>query len=426
MREMRPEESRDSSEVERSEDAGQAEDASTETVAMISGRKLSAARREAGLTQRELAKRLGIKLWVVDEWEAGRLEVDADQIEPLASVLGSPSENLLEPETEAEPTAELPELSEEEVELPPVPEGPEWSAEQIRSVELPKSRRGFDETATRRLLDEIAAGHERMTADRQRLEHRVAELEADLESRKDYEQVTADRNELQRWVEELEASVARRQDYDEIVAERDKLQARVTELDAALEILKDYELVVNERNELQSWVEELEKSLPSSEEVEQLNGERDGLRQRVAELEAEVQRRDEAEQALSKALVAASRAGEQLLEEARAEAESIVAEAHRSTHELEEQRRNLESQRESLVRDFRREALEGARDDLAELQRSAEPVATAFAALIARIAELRRLELGDGDGDEPGDDVGEIVEDLHPHQPDEHVESHAG
>lgn len=53
----------------------------------ISGR-IAAARRGAGLTQRALADRVGVRLWLVDRWESGASTISADHAKELADATG--------------------------------------------------------------------------------------------------------------------------------------------------------------------------------------------------------------------------------------------------------------------------------------------------------------------------------------------------
>lgn len=56
---------------------------------------LSYVRREAGLTQRDLAARLGVHEHTVARWEAGRARVFAEYVRPLATAVGITPEEIL-------------------------------------------------------------------------------------------------------------------------------------------------------------------------------------------------------------------------------------------------------------------------------------------------------------------------------------------
>ena len=329
------------------------------------GAELARARREAELTQRELADRLGVRLWMVDEWEAGKKAIPSDQLDPIATALGTSTERLL---GGGGPSALEPSPS--EAVSPPEPSEPAsapsdtpLTADQVRDAALPRGLRGYDEGATRRLLGEIAAH---------------------------YEQVVAERDELVRQVEELEASAAAGDELERVVSERDELRQRVGKL-------------------------------PKRKDYEALAGERDGLRQRVDELEEKLAKREDSEQVLTRTLVAAGRAGEELVKEAEEEADRIRSEALRradeTERELEEQRRSIERERNAVRQQLRREALASAREDLMALQQDAEPLLAALTALSGRLDALVVPEQGEAAGEHP---VGsELLEDLQRSQPAE-------
>jgi len=50
--------------------------------------EITRARRAAGLTQRELADRLGVRLWLVDRWESGAKPLSREQVDEILATLG--------------------------------------------------------------------------------------------------------------------------------------------------------------------------------------------------------------------------------------------------------------------------------------------------------------------------------------------------
>jgi cell division septum initiation protein DivIVA/DNA-binding XRE family transcriptional regulator len=323
--------------------------------------ELVRARREAGLTQRELADRLEVRLWTVDQWETGAKAISPDELPAVAAALGVTAGRLLgrEEPAEAEPPPEPARASSEPVDTKA---RAALTPEQIRNPELPRGLRGYEEEPTRRLLANIAFLHEGML-----VEH----------------------DELVQRVEELQAAVAARDDYDAVVSERSELRRRADEL-------------VGERDELRRRIEELGA----------VARERDELRARVEELEAAREDPSDTDQVVSKALLAASRAAEELVQEARAEADAMLAAARVAVtdveREIEERWRSFESDRDALLTALRGEALGAAREDLTALQREAEPLVEALAAFAGHMRAIVQLDVGDLD-EEPAD---ELLDDL--------------
>lgn len=268
----------------------------------LSGAQLAEARGLAGLTQRELADRLGVRLWIVDQWESGARPIPHEQLDRIAAAV----------ETLAVPGA--PEALASAAVRGEIPRG--LTAQEIRDAQLPRSLRGYDEAATRRLLGELADAYER------------------------------------------------------VLVERDELRKRVDELAAG---------------------EEEEK-----------------LRRRVEELEQALAGHEESEQVVSRALVAASRAGEELRQEAEAEAQGILDEARRSAEEtrreVDDRRSSFETERAAIVEELKREALASARDDLVALEHAAEPAIRALAVLEEHIRAIVP-QAGAADGPELLDDL---------------------
>jgi len=377
----------------------------TESGRAAVGAELARARREAGLTQRELADRLDVRLSTVDRWETGAQAISFGELGSIAAALGVPAARLIgrqdasiaaelgalptpRLETEESSAAELwPERLRGSSESTGTQSLDPLSAEQIRTSELPRSLRGYDEAATRKRLAEIASSYERMIMERDELRQRV---------------------------EDLETSAAAREDYDEVVSERAELGRRVDEL----------ERIAGERDELELRVDELTTSLASRGDYESLATDRDALQRRVAELENALADRSESEEVMARALVAASRAGEDLLNEAMAEAEAIIAKASLSAEEvereIEQQRQHFERDREELRESFEREragilqelqqeALTSADADLQMIGRAAEEVTALLAAFANQLHVLIRPDSKGEAAEAP-----ELLEELQP------------
>ena len=393
------------------------------------GMAVAQARRGAGLTRRELADRLGERLWTVEEWEAGRKPVPPEKAEEIAAITGARLDLLT-----ASSAADQPERGGVEAQqrwirsLGPVDETARspLTVDEICDADLPRSVRGFEPNATRRWLAEVASHYGRLAAERDELRSRLDALQDAPPAPDDYEQVVAEcdklrqrltelaataaeRDELRHRLTELEATTTARDDYEQIAEERDALQRRVATLDAALEERKDYADVASARAALEREVAELWEIVSAREDYDAIVAERNDLRNRLAEAEAST----ETEQALSRALLAASRAGEELVKEAQAEADAILAAARAAAAEaerhIEEQRRRLDAERAEFLETLRAEALETARDDLAALQRDATLVGEALAALADRIHGTVRLRLQTAQEEPP---TGELLEDL--------------
>jgi len=347
----------------RNDESTDAAGEATSSVLVVAA-ELVRARREAGLTQRELADRLEVRLWTVDQWEAGAKAISADELPAVAAALGVTAGRLLgrgEP-VEAEPPPEPPRKSSEPVDTKA---RVTLTPEQIRTPALPRSLRGFDEEATRRLLANIAFLHEGMLVEHDELAQRVEELQAAVATREDYDAVVSERADLRRRVEELEA----------VMHERDELRRRIEELGT----------VVQERDELRGRVEELETAREDSNDTEQV---------------------------LSKALLAASRAAEGLVQQAQAEADAMLAAARVAVQdaerEIEERLQSFESERDALLTALRAEALGAGREDLSALQREAEPLVERLAAFTGQVRAIAQLDIG-GLDEEPAD---ELLDDL--------------
>ena len=313
----------------------------------LSGSELAQARRHAGLTQRELADRLGIRLWMIDQWEAGAKPIPHETLGLISAAIGDPAAGR-KPAVPASRGA----MGD--------PSTDPLTAQQIRDAPLPRSLRGYEETATRRLLGDVAATYERSVSQCDELRRQVAELEAL-------------RDELRERVDQLAQSAPSSADMDALAAERDQLRKRADELAGEL-----------------------------AEQERAATGEEDERRRRVEELEQTLAGYADSEQALSRALVAASRAGEELVKEAEAQAQAILDDARRSAEEIQreidDRRDAFDNERAATVEQLKREALASVRDDLAALEQAAKPVFEALAAFEERIRTIAQ-----SDAEEPAE-----------------------
>jgi cell division septum initiation protein DivIVA/DNA-binding XRE family transcriptional regulator len=350
------------------------------------GAELAHTRREAALTQRELADRLGVRLWMIDQWEAGAKAIPHAMLEQIATAIGTPGAERLagrDIDYGHRPGAlTLLGSSDTMAESPSRP----LSAQEIRNAELPRSLRGFDETATRRLLDNVATAYERSVSQCDELRQQVDGLEAVRIDPEEHTLLVMERDELRERLQQMAEATKSSADLDGIVAERDSLLAERDSLRA------ERNAAVEERDELRKRADQLTAEIAELERAATATGERSGVRERVEELEQKLAGYVESEQALTRALVAASRAGEELVKEAEAEAEAIVSEARRSAkeieRELEDRRGSFDSERATIVEELRREALASSQDDIDALERATKPVLEALAVLQERIRAI--------------------------------------
>ena len=350
------------------------------------GAELAHARREAGLTQRELADRVGVRLWMVDQWEAGAKAIPHDTLERISEAIGTPAAaRIVGRDTDLGHRPATQTLLGSEKTMNDIPPR-RLTAQEIRDAELPKSLRGYEEGATRRLLGDAAAAYERSVNQVDELRRQLEEQESARIDPEEHEFLEAERDELRERVDQLSKSAKSGVDTDAIVSERDSLAAERDSLRAERDGL------VSERDELRKRADELEAELAERERAVAPTGEQDELRRRVEELEQTLAGYAESEQALTRALVAASRAGEELVKEAEAEAQAILVDARRAAEEIareiDDRRGSFESERAALVEDLKHEALASARDDLEALGRAAKPVLEALAVLDERIRAI--------------------------------------
>ncbi len=75
---------------------------------MVLASKLKFLRRKIGLSQMELAEKLGVSRQAISSWEAGASRPSVDNLQCLSKLYNIPLEVLLDDTAEAEPLAETP------------------------------------------------------------------------------------------------------------------------------------------------------------------------------------------------------------------------------------------------------------------------------------------------------------------------------
>ena len=139
-----------------------ADDSEVPTVAptrgVFSGGGLRQARRTAGLTQAELARRLDVRLWLIDQWETGGRPIPEDRQEALWAAIGWPSPD--DGSDEAAPALET-ETFHDDSQLHAAPAAPtmELMDDLWRPIDpdLPRALRGYEPDAVHALLGELSS-----------------------------------------------------------------------------------------------------------------------------------------------------------------------------------------------------------------------------------------------------------------------------
>lgn len=75
---------------------------------MVLASKIKFLRRKIGLSQMELAEKLGVSRQAISSWEAGASRPSVDNLQCLSKLYNIPLEVLLDDTAEAEPLAETP------------------------------------------------------------------------------------------------------------------------------------------------------------------------------------------------------------------------------------------------------------------------------------------------------------------------------
>ena len=78
---------------------------------MVLASKIKFLRRKIGLSQMELAEKLGVSRQAISSWEAGASRPSVDNLQCLSKLYNIPLEVLLDDTAEAEPLAETPVIS---------------------------------------------------------------------------------------------------------------------------------------------------------------------------------------------------------------------------------------------------------------------------------------------------------------------------
>lgn len=154
----------------------------------MSGDELQRLRRAAGLTQAELADRLGVRLWMIDQWESGTRPIPDDRLEELAAATrgqptGTPDVAPKSGDAAAgEVTRAVPDAGavEHDPQLRPAlvastmePVDDMWPPD----PELPRALRGYEPAAVHALLGELAAARDQLVKDLNDAKTRAAQLE---------------------------------------------------------------------------------------------------------------------------------------------------------------------------------------------------------------------------------------------------------
>jgi len=158
-----------------------------------SGDELRQARRAAELTQAELADRLGVRLWMVDQWESGTRAIPVDRAEEIAAATGWRSAGTAgvelgsdAPAAREETRAVLEIEPDDDAELRPVLVSP--TMEPVHDdtspldLELPRALRGYEPAAVHALLGELAAARDLLVRELNDAKARAAQLEDQVQA----------------------------------------------------------------------------------------------------------------------------------------------------------------------------------------------------------------------------------------------------
>jgi cell division septum initiation protein DivIVA/DNA-binding XRE family transcriptional regulator len=272
------------------------------------GDELRQARREAGLTQAELAQRLDVRLRLVDEWESGARKIPAERRKELEAATGRSF-------VKARP-AEL---------RPPKAPSTIPVVDDVMPIEpeLPKALRGYEPTAVHARLDKLAAERERLKAETKDAQASIEALKAEREAlAKELQEVQtlldglrAEHEQLRREAEEEASRLAA------VSAQRDRLATETNETQALLKM--------------------------RTAERERLQTELDAAREQVAQLEpkAQAEARGERARLIEDSILTAQRAANEVRQNARRSAAEIIRNARRRAAQIvtdaEQQRTQL-------------------------------------------------------------------------------------
>ncbi len=172
------------------------------------GRRVVWARREAGLTQRELADRVGARLQMVDQWESGARPVPLKQLERIAEATGfdirwflSATEQHAAVVAALEESASLAGDGGEPHAEPNDPEADVDPAQLVEEADLSRLRAELEERE-RSLAAREAKSAER-EAEQEAISRRQEELQRKLEAQE--QAVAIQEKDVSWWIEQLEA-----------------------------------------------------------------------------------------------------------------------------------------------------------------------------------------------------------------------------
>jgi cell division septum initiation protein DivIVA len=155
---------------------------------------LRQARRAAELTQAELADRLDVRLWMVDQWASGTRPIPHDRVDEIAEVTGWTPAGEPSPAPRSEAVVTREETREalenegggDETQLQPTPVASTMEPvdDDISALdpELPRALRGYEPDAVHALLGELAAARDQLVRELTDAKARAAELELQVQT----------------------------------------------------------------------------------------------------------------------------------------------------------------------------------------------------------------------------------------------------
>lgn len=341
----------------------------TADVDVAVGRRIADARREVGLTQADLAAKIGVSLRAIDRYESGVVEPTPEVLELVAKATGVSMSGLTD--TDAKPAHVVERISDavrdtdsisdrgEDAEADTgetyvlrrtdqldVDEGGAMSdtrpattrsaaqASQsalpappldIRHEDLPRKTLGYSPKATAQLFDQVADAYTRLWEDRAVLKRKVEELEVELIGQPEPSPGA------------VSAAEAK---FEQADASRQQLALQLEQSASALAAARQ------EVSRLTHHVAELERELQSSGERGEASDER------AAEAEAALEHYREQERLIGEILVSARRSSTEIEESAKEEADRIRRDAQREASKLlsesEREVERLASERQRL------------------------------------------------------------------------------
>jgi cell division septum initiation protein DivIVA/DNA-binding XRE family transcriptional regulator len=158
---------------------------------------LRQARRAAELTQAELADRLDVRLWMVDQWESGTRPIPQDRVEEIVEATGWTSADESSPAPRSEAVVTRQETREaleteggDETQLRPAPVAPTMEPvhddTSALDPDLPKALRGYEPAAVHALLGELAAARDQLVRELTDAKARAAELEVQVQTAEEH------------------------------------------------------------------------------------------------------------------------------------------------------------------------------------------------------------------------------------------------